>query len=89
VVTPRSYGCAVVARVETPRSGIERLHEQAREHAGPVGVAIVVSVVALAALWVAPVVGLVLAAAVVVAGLALVFTGRTTSARCPTGSPPR
>jgi signal peptidase I len=42
----------------------------------PVVVAIVASVVALAVLWVAPAAGLVLAGAVIVAGLVLLATGR-------------
>ena len=42
----------------------------------PVGAAIVASVVALAVLWVSPAVGLVLAGAVIVAGLVLLATGR-------------
>ena len=42
----------------------------------PVVAAIVASVVALAVLWVAPAAGLVLAGAVIVAGLVLLATGR-------------
>ena len=42
----------------------------------PVAVAIVVSLVALAVLWVSPAAGLVLAGAVIVAGLVLLATGR-------------
>jgi signal peptidase I len=42
----------------------------------PVAIGILVSVLALAALWVSPAVGLVLSGAVIVAGLALLVTGR-------------
>jgi hypothetical protein len=42
----------------------------------PVVAAIVVSVAALAVLWVSPAAGLVLAGVVIVAGLALLATGR-------------